>query len=115
MKVAYLSLTSLTLAGILITPVSLKAQSAKDLVIDNNRATQSNSFFQPVSNLITDLQKQGLTIGDPSERLSVKYQVSKPCTSCSLYVGTGVSNGEKDINNGMGVNLGVGFSMPLSK
>ncbi|MBR8831775.1 MAG: hypothetical protein N5P05_002362 [Chroococcopsis gigantea SAG 12.99] len=114
-QLSHLSIITIALTAVLISPAFIKAQTAKDLTIEHDQPPQSEDFFQPVNNLLIDLQKQGVSIGDLSERMSLKYQVSKPCQSCSVYLGTGVTNGEKDLNNGMGVNLGVGFSMPLSK
>lgn len=75
----------------------------------------SSDFFKPVTNLIKDLNNQGVTITDPNDPMAVRYQVNSPCRGCSVYLGTGVANPRTQTNNnGMGINFGLGFTMPIS-
>jgi hypothetical protein len=52
----------------------------------------SADFFKPVTNLIKDLNNQGVTITDPNDPMAVRYRVNSPCPGCSVYLGTGVAN-----------------------
>jgi len=83
----------------------------------------SADFFKPVTNLIKDLNHQGVTITDPNDPMAVRYRVNSPCPGCSvylgtgvaIYLGTGVANPRTQTNNnGMGINFGLGFTMPFS-
>jgi hypothetical protein len=66
-------------------------------------------------NLIKDLNHQGVTITDPNDPMAVRYRVNSPCRGCSVYLGTGVANPRTQTNNnGMGINFGLGFTMPFS-
>ncbi len=75
----------------------------------------SSDFFKPVTNLIKDLNHQGVTITDPNDPMAVRYRVNSPCRGCAVYLGTGVANPRTQTNNnGMGINFGLGFTMPFS-
>lgn len=75
----------------------------------------ANDFFKPVNDLVNGLQKQGISIADPSDPMALRYRVTAPCNGCSVYLGTGVANPRTARDNNMGVNLGVGFTLPLSR
>ncbi|MFM7713027.1 MAG: hypothetical protein ACKO7A_09960 [Microcystis sp.] len=47
--------------------------------------------------------------------MAVRYRVNSPCRGCAVYLGTGVANPRTQTNNnGMGINFGLGFTMPFS-
>jgi hypothetical protein len=108
------------LAGILFPRKSL---IASEIVLASQEKTlelppsqpPSADFFKPVTNLIKDLNHQGVTITDPNDPMAVRYRVNSPCRGCAVYLGTGVANPRTQTNNnGMGINFGLGFTMPFS-
>jgi hypothetical protein len=101
-----------TLSIALISPL-VSANTEQTLQLQPTQPP-TEDFFQPVHNLLNDLKNQGITVTDPADPLSLRYRITNPCNGCSVYLGTGVANPQKDVSNGMGVNLGLGFTLPIS-
>ncbi|MEG3436837.1 hypothetical protein V0288_06865 [Pannus brasiliensis CCIBt3594] len=100
--------------AIALTSPGVLANEAQTLQIQPTQPP-ANDFFKPVSDMIDGLQKQGISIADPSDPMALRYRVGAPCSGCSVYLGTGVANPRTARDNNLGVNLGVGFTLPLSR
>jgi hypothetical protein len=110
-----LGLLSVTSSLLLIIASELTLASEEQTLQLQPTQPPSADFFKPVTNLINDLKQQGVTVTDPNDPMAVRYQVNSPCRGCSVYLGTGVANPRTQTNNnGMGINFGLGFTMPVS-
>ena len=102
--------------GLFGLTTSLLLVIASEIVLASQEQTLELQPSQPPSaDLIKDLNPQGVTITDPNDPMAVRYRVNTPCRGCAVYLGTGVANPRTQTNNnGMGINFGLGFTMPFS-
>jgi len=101
-----LGLFGLTTSVLLIIASEIVLASQEQTLELQPSQPPSADFFKPV---------QGVTITDPNDPMAVRYRVNSPCPGCSVYLGTGVANPRTQTNNnGMGINFGLGFTMPFS-
>ena len=87
-----LGLFGLTISLLLVIASEIVLASQEQTLELQPSQPPSADFFKPVTNLIKDLNNQGVTITDPNDPMAVRYRVNSPCPGCSVYLGTGVAN-----------------------
>ena len=93
-----LGLFGLTTSLLLIIASEIVLASQEQTLELQPSQPPSADFFKPVTNLIKDLNHQGVTITDPNDPMAVRYRVNSPCRGCSVYLGTGVANPRTQTN-----------------